>query len=34
MTLCDNKKIKEKLNWKPIGDVKSWIIKYKESLNL
>lgn len=34
MTLCDNKKIKEKLNWKPIGDIKSWIIKYKESLNL
>jgi len=33
MTLCDNKKIKEKLNWKPIGDIKSWIIKYKESLN-
>ena len=34
MTLCDNKKIKEKLNWKPIGDIKLWIIKYKESLNL
>jgi UDP-glucose 4-epimerase len=34
ITLCDNKKIKEKLNWVPIGDIKSWIIKYKESLNL
>ena len=34
MTLCDNQKIKEKLNWTPIGDIKSWIIKYKESLNL
>jgi UDP-glucose 4-epimerase len=34
ITLCDNKKIKEKLNWVPIGDIKSWIIKYKESLEL
>jgi UDP-glucose 4-epimerase len=34
MTLCDNKKIKDKLNWTPIGDIKSWIIKYKESLDI
>lgn len=34
ITLCDNKKIKEKLNWTPIGDIKSWIIKYKKSLDL
>lgn len=33
MTLCDNKKIKEKLNWTPVGDIKSWIIKYKEFLD-
>ena len=33
-TLADNTKAKETLGWNPIGDLPSWIIKYKKELGI
>tara|TARA_B100000287_G_scaffold108340_2_gene100618 strand:+ start:13420 stop:14325 length:906 start_codon:yes stop_codon:yes gene_type:complete len=33
-TLADNSKIKDKLGWKPTGDLDNWVKEYKKIINL